>query len=336
MDTKATIVNRKRPIYNILPYTLIVGQQQIKLALELAYIAPRIGGVLLSGQRGTAKSTAVRAFAQMISGKSPVTLPINATEDRVIGGWNINALMQSKAEAQPGLLEDANGSLLYIDEVNLLDDHIVNIILDVTSTGVLVVQREGQSEEKPVSFTLVGTMNPEEGGLRPQLLDRFGLMVSVATATSDYERTTILQTVLDFDEAVSQCKAGKPSAYINEALEKDQKRRDLLETAKLDFYNIKMPVNVARNCVRLAAAFQVEGNRGDYIIALAARAYAALEYAEQLKNAADQGEKQVINKHVAAVAQLVIQHRRPEALQNNQMPWSDEDNKRITQILSGE
>jgi magnesium chelatase subunit I len=166
----------------ILPYALLVGQAQLKLALELAYIAPRLGGVLISGQRGTGKSTAVRAFSQMMyldengQGRLPVTLPINATEDRVVGGWNLHKLVKGELEPQIGLLEEADGGLLYVDEVNLLDDHIVNIILDVTSTGVLVVQREGKSEQKPVSLTLVGTMNPEEGGLRPQLLDRFGLM----------------------------------------------------------------------------------------------------------------------------------------------------------------
>ncbi|NER93243.1 MAG: AAA domain-containing protein [Symploca sp. SIO1B1] len=309
----------------ILPYTLIVGQQQIKLALELAYIAPRIGGILLSGHRGTGKSTAVRAFAQMMSGSLPVTLPINATEDRVVGGWRIDELMKSKPVPQPGLLEEADGGLLYIDEVNLLDDHIVNIILDVTSTGVLVVQREGQSEQKPVSFTLVGTMNPEEGGLRPQLLDRFGLMVSVTAETNEAERTMILQTVLEFDEAVSQLKAGESSAYIEEAREKDSKRRALLETARQNFYTVKIPINVARNCVKLAAGFEAEGNRGDYIIALAARAYAAL-----------QGKKQVTNPHVAAVARLALQHRRPEVLQSNQMSWSDQDEERVREILNSE
>ncbi|NEP56899.1 MAG: AAA domain-containing protein [Symploca sp. SIO2G7] len=314
-----------KPTIQILPYTLIVGQKQIKLALELAYIAPRIGGILLSGHRGTGKSTAVRAFAKMMSNSLPVTLPINATEDRVVGGWRIDELMKSKPVPQPGLLEEANGSLLYIDEVNLLDDHIVNIILDVTSTRVLVVQREGQSEQKDVSFTLVGTMNPEEGGLRPQLLDRFGLMVSVEAETNEAERTMILQTVLEFDEAVSQLKAGKSSAYIEEALEKDSKRRELLKAARQNSYAVQLPINIARNCVRLAAGFQAEGNRGDYIIALAARAHAALH-----------GKEQVTNQHVAAVAPLALQHRRPEVLQSNQMSWSDEDEERVKEILSGE
>jgi magnesium chelatase subunit I len=326
MDTEGkaqtTLVTGKSAI-QILPYTLIVGQQQIKLGLELAYIAPRIGGVLLSGQRGTGKSTAVRAFAQMMYERLPVTLPINATEDRVVGGWRIDALMKSKSVFQPGLLEEANDSLLYIDEVNLLDDHIVNIILDVTSTGVLVVQREGHSDQKSVSFTLVGTMNPEEGGLRPQLLDRFGLMVSVTAETDEAERTRILQTVLEFDEAVSQQKADKSSAYINEARKKDRERRDLLEEARQNFYSVNVPYDIAKNCVRLAAGFQAEGNRGDYIIALAARAYAAL-----------QGKKKVTNNHVAEVARLALQHRRPEVLQSNQMPWSKEDDERVTEILS--
>ncbi len=324
MEAQGRVVKETSRI-QILPYTLIVGQQQIKLALELAYIAPRIGGVLLSGQRGTGKSTAVRAFAQMMYERLPVTLPINATEDRVVGGWRIDELMESKAVSQKGLLEEANGGLLYIDEVNLLDDHIVNIILDVTSTGVLVVQREGQSFEKPVSYTLVGTMNPEEGGLRPQLLDRFGLMVSVEAEQNELERTMILQTVLEFDEALFQLKAGETSAYIEKALEKDKKRKALLEKARQNFYNVKVPENVARNCVKLAMEFNAEGNRGDYTIALAARAYAALV-----------GAKEVTNDHVAEVARLALQHRRPEVLQSNQMPWSDEDDEQVTQMMNSD
>ncbi len=317
-------MREKLPIH-ILPYTLIVGQQQIKLALELAYIAPRVGGVLLSGQRGTGKSTAVRAFAQMMYDRLPVTLPINATEDRVVGGWQIDELMRSQAVPQKGLLEEADGGLLYIDEVNLLDDHIVNIILDVTSTGVLVVQREGQNFDKPVSFTLVGTMNPEEGGLRPQLLDRFGLMVSVEAEQNEAERTRILQTVLEFDEALSKLKMGKSSTYIDEALEKDKQHRALLEKARQNFYDVKVSMDIAKNCVNLAMQFNAEGNRGDYIIALAARACAAFV-----------GEKQVTTDHVAKVARLALQHRRPEVLQSNQTPWGEEDDKQVIEVMNGD
>jgi magnesium chelatase subunit I len=234
--------------------------------------------------------------------------------------------MQSKPEPQPGLLKDADESLLYIDEVNLLDDHIVNIILDVTSTGVLEVQRDGQNEQLLVSFTLVGTMNPEEGGLRPQLLDRFGLMVNVTAEADEDQRVRILETVLKFDRAVTEFNKleedkkrkdvpeteKKLPPYINDALEEDKKRKDVLEEAKNKFPSVTVPENIARNCVKLAAKVQAEGHRGDYIIALAARAYAAL-----------QGVEEVTNEHVAAVGQLALQHRYPQGLQNNDM-LSDE------------
>src|ERR1044071_4339957 len=181
-----------KPI-QVMPYSMMIGQKQLKLALELTYIAPRIGGVLLSGQRGTGKSTVVRAFSKMMYGELPVTIPINATEDRVVGGWEMNELFKANLVPQKGLLQEADGKMLYIDEVNLLDDHIVNIILDVTSTGILVIEREGQDAKGiDVKFTLVGTMNPSEGGLRPQLLDRFGLMVDVMTE-SETVRLDILQ-----------------------------------------------------------------------------------------------------------------------------------------------
>jgi magnesium chelatase subunit I len=123
----------------ILPYSYLIGQDDLKRALELAYVEPRIGGVLISGERGTAKSTAVRSFALMMYGKLPVTLPLNATDDRILGGYSLKDLMSGQVREQPGLLEEASPGTLYVDEVNLLDDHIVNIILDATATGILTV-----------------------------------------------------------------------------------------------------------------------------------------------------------------------------------------------------
>ncbi len=307
---------------HILPYTSIVGQEQLKLALELSYIAPRIGGVLISGQRGTGKSTAVRAFAQMIYGHLPVTLPINATEDRVVGGWKIDELMRGEAIEQPGLLQEAHGRLLYVDEVNLLDDHIVNVILDVTSTGVLVVQREGRRDQKAVSFTLVGTMNPEEGGLRPQLLDRFGLMSNVTAETNPLQRQKILQTVLAFDEALFRLQQGQPALFIENAQKQDQQYKTQLDQARKRFYEVEVSEEITRHCVVVATEFQAEGHRGDFLLVLAARAYAARE-----------GVQQVNTGHVKAVGPLALQHRRPEVVQGGRRPWTQEDDQRVAELL---
>ncbi|MDJ0509289.1 MAG: AAA family ATPase [Crocosphaera sp.] len=309
----------------ILPYTWLVGQEDLKLALELAYIAPRMGGILLNGQRGTGKSSAVRAFSVMMEDKLPVTLPINATEDRVIGGWAIDQLMKTEAIWQDGLIKEASGSLLYIDEVNLLDDHVVNIILDVTSTGVLVVQRDGKTSEEAVSFTLVSTMNPEEGGLRPQLLDRFGLMVAVKAQTEKEERKQILQTVMDWDKALFDLSVGNSSEYthkVEQARRDDQTYKEELEEAKQKFRDVTISDEMIELCVSLTGAFEAEGNRGDYIMALASRAYAARKK--------EQGVKA---EHIQKIAQLVLSHRRPEFLQSSQLPWTQADKNKVDNAL---
>ncbi|MCP3913928.1 MAG: AAA domain-containing protein, partial [bacterium] len=193
---------------------------------------PRLGGVLLSGERGTGKSTVVRGFSRMIQGSLPVTLPINATEDRVVGGWNVAEALKGNKEWQHGLLHEAgrDNQILYVDEVNLLDDHIVNILLDVTSTGILEVQREGIARRDVLELTLVGTMNPEEGGLRPQLLDRFALMVQVKT--EEQYRRAVLETVLAFDDALARRERGEASDFLEEMTALDGERKERLQKAR--------------------------------------------------------------------------------------------------------
>ena len=216
----------------VFPFSAVVGQEPMKLALLLAAVNPRIGGVLIRGERGTAKSTAARGLAallpsitvidgcacgcdpddeggwcsecvdrrsrgQMASIQLPapfVDLPVSATEDRVVGSFDLEAaLRRGTRQFQPGLLASAHRGILYVDEVNLLDDHVVDLLLDVAASGVNIVEREGLTHRHPARFVLVGTMNPEEGDLRPQLLDRFGLCVDVLAAAGNDERVAILE-----------------------------------------------------------------------------------------------------------------------------------------------
>src|SRR5437870_4189195 len=225
------------PFELTLPFAAIVGQQQMKKALLLNAVDPAIGGVLIRGDRGTAKSSAVRALARLLpdydavegcpyrcdpeipsrycdecrrrarEGRLPVTrlamrivdLPINASEDRLVGSIDIEAAVRAGMRRfQPGVLAEANRNLLYVDEVNLLDDHLVDVLLDAAAMGVNVVEREGMSVVHPSHFILVGTMNPEEGELRPQLLDRFGLCVDVVTLTDIDDRMRVMELERDF------------------------------------------------------------------------------------------------------------------------------------------
>ena len=315
----------KRPTPTLLPYSLLVGQENLKLALELTYVAPRIGGVLISGQRGTGKSTAVRSFNWMLHDRLPVTLPINATDDRVMGGWRIDELLiNSRPIPHPGLLEEASQSgMLYIDEVNLLDDHIVNLILDAASTGHLQVERDGMNRKLTVSFALVGTMNPEEGYLRPQLLDRFGLMVDVRALTDKDQRRLILQTVLDFDDALSQPDVGEEAEFLRKGRRQDRERADELRAARSRLHSVEVPEAAADLCARLADRFQAAGHRGDYIMALAARAQAALG-----------GFSRVTAAQVALVARMALQHRRSSRADGGQMLWTEGDDAVVAEIVA--
>jgi magnesium chelatase subunit I len=295
-----------------------VAQDDLKLALGLNHVAPRIGGVLMAGQRGTAKSTLVRAFALMMHGELPVTLPINATDDRVVGGWQLDALMRGETLEQPGLLAEAHDKgMLYVDEVNLLDDHIVNIILDVVSTGQLSVQREGLDSDKELTFGLVGTMNPEEGGLRPQLLDRFGLMVTAADLDAD-ARHRMLRTVLAFEEE----RARGTSEWL-EAAERDNAAiRGRLEAARARYLQVEIPDGILRLCGETAVRLDAVGTRGDIVAAQAARALAALD-----------GVPRVEPRHLLRVLPLAVRHRRPEAAHGGTFDWGPDDHARIKDLF---
>jgi magnesium chelatase subunit I len=298
----------------ILPYSAIVGQEEAKLALELGYIAPGVGGVLVSGPRGTAKSTVIRAFYRMMHGEFPVTLPINATDDRVLGGWELDALMRGEAREQRGLLEEAGErGLLYIDEVNLLQDHIVNIILDVASTGVLTVQREALDREKRLDFSLVGSMNPEEGGLRPQLLDRFGLLATTFGAVDTEARCAVLRANVRYE--------GRVDPALDR--ERDLAKRRVLEKAREAYATVVLPDEILVLCAEASALVRAVGHRGELTTAFAAKALAALE-----------GVPEVGRSQVRRVVTLALRHRRPESAHGGSVDWSAEELDGLDRLLA--
>jgi magnesium chelatase subunit D len=182
-------------------FSSVVGQDDAKLALLLCAIDPAIGGVLLRGQKGSAKTTVARALAALLPGEARfVELPLGATEDRVVGSVDLSEmLMAGTQRVRTGLLSDAHGGVLYVDEVNLLADHLVDVLLDVATSGVNRIERDGIAHTHPARFVLVGSMNPEEGDLRPQLLDRFGLSVTVTTSVDPAERADAVRRRLTHD-----------------------------------------------------------------------------------------------------------------------------------------
>ncbi|SFP08809.1 protoporphyrin IX magnesium-chelatase [Actinomadura madurae] len=309
------------PASTVLPYSMIVGQEELRSALEIAYVADAVGGVLATGQRGTAKTTTVRAFTLMLTGELPVTLPIGATDDRVLGGWKIDKLMKGDPEPQDGLLLEASRSeagILYIDEVNLLDDYLVNIILDVVSTGVLNVERDNLAAKAvPARFTLVGTMNPDEGSLRPQLLDRFGLVAEVRPENDADRRAEIMDAVLTFQD-------DPDSARVAEARQRDLETRAALDAAKRRVGKVRFAAGVLAGCARVAKEFGLAGHRGELVLARAARARAALD-----------GAPEVTAGHVAEVARPALVHRRSSDHSGRLPDWGPEEAGRVVARLRG-
>jgi magnesium chelatase subunit D len=279
------------------PFTAVVGQDEAKLALLLNAVDPAIGGVLMRGQKGSAKTTLARGLAALLPGSGPfVELPLGATEDRLVGTIDLRAALTSgERHFHPGLLSACDGGVLYVDEVNLLPDHLVDLLLDVAASGINRVEREGISHEHPSRFVLIGSMNPEEGELRPQLLDRFGLAVDVRTSTDATERAVAVQRRIAFDADPAEVAAEWEQ---NE----DALRRQVAALVGTPSFRPLAP-ELARSVSELCATVGAEGLRADLVICRAAAALARLE-----------GRPTGDAEDVRRVAPLALAHRRRSPL----------------------
>ncbi len=273
------------------PFTAVVGQDDVKLALLLAAVDPAIAGVLLRGEKGSAKTTLARGLASLLPGQAPfVELPVGATEDRLVGTLDLSALLTAgERHFQPGLLAAAHGGVLYVDEVNLLPDHLVDVLLDVAASGVNRVEREGVSHTHASRFVLVGSMNPEEGDLRPQLLDRFGLAVEVRAPVDPVVRAEAVRRRLAFD--------ADPTGTAAEWAAAEAGLADRLATASAT--PAELPAPLVEQVSRLCAAVEAQGLRADLTICRAAAALARFE-----------GRSVVTTDDVRRVAPLALAHRR--------------------------
>ncbi|SMB91214.1 protoporphyrin IX magnesium-chelatase [Thermanaeromonas toyohensis ToBE] len=314
----------------VYPFTAIVGQDLMKKALLLNAINPKLSGVLIRGEKGTAKSTAVRALAQLLpeievvadcpfscdpedptamcegcrqrldnGEKLPrlrrkmrvVDLPVSATEDRVVGTLDVeHAIKRGEKRFEPGILALANRGILYVDEVNLLDDHLVDVLLDAAAMGVNIVEREGVSFIHPAQFILIGTMNPEEGELRPQLLDRFGLCVNITGVTDPALRVEIVKRRAAFED--------DPAGFLLAWEEEQRKLQEKIVQARLLLPQVYIPEEMLLLIARTAIEMGVDGHRADLVMMKAAKTHAALE-----------GRTQVTEEDIRETAELALIHR---------------------------
>ena len=252
------------------PFTAILGQDSMKNALLWNVVNPRIGGALFSGQKGTAKSTLVRALAQTLGEGGVVDLPLNVTEDRLVGAIDIQKAIQTGQRSfEPGILYKAHGKMLYIDEVNLLSDHIVNSLLEAAASGVNRVEREGISYSHPSEFILVGSMNPEEGKLRPQFLDRFGLYVEVEGCTQITQRMEIARRRLEYER--------DPDTFCAQWQEEEDALRRRIQRAKEMLSRVEVTDNARTLAATLSAEALCAGQRAELVIVETARAIAAMD-----------------------------------------------------------
>ncbi len=278
------------------PFSAIVGHDQLRLALILCAVRPEIGGVLIRGEKGTAKSTAVRGLAALLSAASEdarlVELPIGATEDRVIGSLDLQRVLRDGEHAfSPGLLASAHGGVLYVDEVNLLHDHLVDLLLDAAAMGRVHIERDGISHSHEARFVLIGTMNPEEGELRPQLLDRFGLTVDVQASRDVDVRAQVIRQRMAYE--------ADPDAFAQRYAADDAELARRIALARRLVDGVALPDNELRRIAALCAAFGVDGMRADLVIARTAVAHAAWR-----------GSDAVAEQDIRVAAELALPHRR--------------------------
>jgi len=337
----------------VFPFTAIVGQEEMKLSLQLNVIDPKIGGVMIMGDRGTGKSTTIRAIADLLpeieivkedpfnSHKSNlelmgndvkkaiqdgrdleteyikipmVDLPLGATEDRVCGTIDIEkALTEGIKAFEPGLLAKANRGLLYVDEVNLLDDHSVDILLDSAASGWNTVEREGISVRHPARFVLVGSGNPEEGELRPQLLDRFGMHAEIRTVKDPVLRVKVVEERTSFDQT--------PTLWIeNYEVEQQKLRNKIIEAQKL-LPSVDLEYNLRIRISEVCSRLDVDGLRGDIVTNRAAKAYAAYN-----------GRNKVSVDDISKIITLCLRHRlRKDPLES--IDTGDKVNKIFKQVF---
>jgi len=313
--SKQNLKDKATPIF---PFTAIVGQEEMKLALELNVIDPKIGGVMIMGDRGTGKSTTIRAIADLLPEievikddpfnrhptdetiekpetefiKIPmVDLPLGATEDRVCGTIDIEkALTEGVKAFEPGLLAKANRGILYVDEVNLLDDHLVDILLDSAASGWNTVEREGISIRHPAQFVLVGSGNPEEGELRPQLLDRFGMHAEIRTVKDPDLRVKIVEerTLFDLD----------PYAWVDKYKDQQEALKTKIVKAQILLDKVEMPYDFRLKISKVCSDLDVDGLRGDIVTNRAAKAYTAF-----------QGKEVITVEDIEKIIVLCLRHR---------------------------
>ena len=311
-------------------FTAIVGQEDMKTALILNAINPNLGGVLIRGEKGTAKSTAVRALAELLPQREQVdgcrfgcdpkdlahmcgdclgkiergvnmpvslakmkvvNLPVSATEDRVVGTLDMeHAIKTGEKKFETGILAIANRNILYVDEVNLLDDHVVDVLLDSAAMGVNTVEREGVSYVHPARFILIGTMNPEEGDLRPQLIDRFGLSVTVTGERDADKRVRVIENRLKYEN--------EPDRFFDKYEPVQQTLREKIKTAEGLLNQVTYPKEILEKIARVCIALDVDGHRADIVMLKTAITLAAYD-----------GRTEVVGKDVLDAAKLTLPHR---------------------------